>query len=131
MATENHLGEIAESFDDLLDTVLDKLAFDAQAGYEIQIQANKQVDTRNMLQSCFAVTNRSVRYIPGQDREDLPSPQPRTAYAGISASYAWYQNYGTSRIPARPFFEPVNERIAREADKVLELMRKGLMRYES
>jgi hypothetical protein len=130
MATENHLGEIAESFDDLLDTVLDKLAFDAESGYKVQIQANGQVDTRNMLESAFAVTNKSSSWQSGRDREDPPSASPRTAYAGVSASYAWYQNYGTSRIPARPFFEPVNEKIAREADKVLELMRKGLMRFE-
>ena len=131
MAIENHLGEIADDFDAILDAALDKLAFDAQAGYEMQIQANGQVDTRNMLNSCFAVTSRSVRYTPGPDREDLPFSQPHTSYAGISANYAWYQNYGTRYIPARPFFEPVNERMGRVADQVTELIRKRLMRYES
>jgi hypothetical protein len=129
--TENHLGEIADDFEDILNDALDKLAFDAEAGYKMMIQSNGQIDTRNMLESCFAVTSRSTTWQPGRDREDPPASKPLTSYAGISASYAWYQNYGTRYIPARPFFEPVNERISRQADQVVELIRKRLMRFES
>lgn len=46
-------------------------------------------------------------------------PDNKTAYVGVGASYGWYQNYGTSRIPARPFLEPAIEIVRPSFDEAL------------
>jgi HK97 gp10 family phage protein len=46
-------------------------------------------------------------------------PDNKTAYVGVGAAYGWFQNYGTSRQPARPFLEPAIEIVRPGFDEAL------------
>src|SRR6266498_1987422 len=62
---------------------------------------------------------RIQRYIARKDRQakqeamlfnELPPPPDKTsAYVAVGATYGMYVNYGTRRMPARPFWEPAIE----------------------
>lgn len=43
----------------------------------------------------------------------------KAAYIAFAAAYAWYQNYGTSHMPARPFLEPSHEIVKPNFDEAL------------
>lgn len=113
--TYNHFPQIANALDDVLGQVVRKTAFDLQANMQAQIRANHQIDTGFMVNSVYVRTSESSTYSntgdaqkKGQvklDEVEAP-PDTHTAYVGVGASYGWYQNYGTSRMPARPFLEP-------------------------
>lgn len=113
--TYNHFPQIANALDDVLSQVVRKTAFDLQANMQAQIRANHQIDTGFMWGSVYVRTSDESTYSgtmepqkKGQhklDEVEAP-PDKHTAYVGVGASYGWYQNYGTSRIPARPFLEP-------------------------
>ena len=104
----NHFGNIAAALPGVCSKVVRKTAFDLKANIQGNIQANGQVDTGFMLNSAYVVTSRESTYTGGE--KALPEigrpPDDQTAYAAVAAEYAEYQNYGTSRLPARPFFEP-------------------------
>jgi len=114
--TYNHFPQIASALDDVLGQVVRKTAFDLQANMQAQIRANEQIDTSFMVNSVYTrpygdgstYGNTMEPQKKGQhkfDEVEAP-PDKHTAYVGVGASYGWYQNYGTSRIPARPFVEP-------------------------
>lgn len=108
----NHFGDVADALPDIVDQIIRKIALDAEAGYKELIQANGQIDTGNMLNSCYSVTSKGSTYQDSPLNTAPPAlPGPRSAYAGIAADYAAYQNYGTVSQPARPFFEPTNEQV--------------------
>lgn len=46
-------------------------------------------------------------------------PDNKTAYLAFGAAYAWYQNYGTSHMSARPFLEPSYEIVKPSFDEAL------------
>ena len=116
MATSfNHFPAIASALDDALSQVVRKTAFDLMANMQAQIRANHQIDTGFMWGSVYVRTSTESNYSQtaepikkGQYKlEEVESPPDRhTAYVGVAANYAYFQNYGTSRIPARPFLEP-------------------------
>jgi len=113
--TYNHFPQIASALDDVLGQVVRKTAFDLQANMQAQIRANQQIDTGFMVNSVYVRTSDESTYATsgdpvkkGQkklDEVEAP-PDTHTAYVGVGASYGYWQNYGTSRIPARPFLEP-------------------------
>ena len=115
VTTFNHFPQIANALDDVLSQVVRKTAFDLQGNMQAQIRANQQIDTGFMVNSVYVRTSEQSTYSntgdpvkKGQhklDEVEAP-PDSHTAYVGVGASYGWYQNYGTSRIPARPFLEP-------------------------
>jgi hypothetical protein len=85
-----------------------KTAFDGQANIQRHIQSNDQVDTGKMLNSVYVKTADESTYKGGENilPEVEAPPDNKTAYIGVGASYAIFQNYGTRFIPSRPFFEP-------------------------
>lgn len=124
MESFNHFGNVADALPDVVDQIIRKVALDAEAGYKAKIQENGQIDTGNMLGSCYSVTSAGSTYQDGTENTAPPAlPGPRSAYAGIAANYAIYQNYGTSRLPARPFFEPTNEKVQAGFDAAMEAMK--------
>ena len=125
----NHFGDVAKSLDDVIDDIIGKTCLDAESGYKATIQANGQVDTGNMLNSCFSVTSHGSTYSDGPDREPPPFAGKHQGFAGIAASYSIFQNYGTSRIPARPFFEPVTERVMSAMERAIDAAYRALDRF--
>lgn len=112
--TYNHFPQIANAFDEVLSQVVRKTAFDLQGNMQAQIRANNQIDTGFMVNSVYVRTSEESTYSmseplkKGQHKlDEVEAPEDKhTAFVGVAASYGWYQNYGTSRIPARPFVEP-------------------------
>jgi HK97 gp10 family phage protein len=106
--TFNHFPKIGEQMHDALSLVVRKTAMDIQANIQGFIRANGQIDTGFMINSAYTVTSQGSSYSGGG--KALPEvgapPDDMTAYAAIAAAYAFFQNYGTSHMPARPFFEP-------------------------
>lgn len=126
----NHFGSVAEALEHIVPDILAKVALDAEAGYKAKIRENGQIATGNMLNSCFSVTQKGSTWGSGPDRDEPPTlSQKYQAFAGIAASYAVYQNYGTVHLAARPFFEPVNERAQDSFVSAIEAAVKGLERF--
>jgi phage gpG-like protein len=53
-------------------------------------------------------------------------PSDKEAYLAFAAAYAWWQNYGTTRIPARPFLEPSKDRTQASFDEALSRIEEKL-----
>jgi hypothetical protein len=113
--TYNHFPQIANALDDVLGQVVRKTAFDLQANMQAQIRANHQIDTGFMINSVYVRTSEQSTYSASGDpmkkgQTKLPEveapPDKHTAFVAVAAGYGYWQNYGTSRIPARPFLEP-------------------------
>ena len=113
--TYNHFPQIANALDDVLSQIVRKTAFDLQANMQAQIRANGQIDTSFMVNGVYVRTSEESTYDrigepvkKGQYKlpEVEAPPDKHTAFVAVAAPYGWWQNYGTSRIPARPFVEP-------------------------
>ena len=114
----NNWSKIADAFDEAISQVVRKTAFDWQANAQAQIRANNQIDTGFMTNSGYVVTSEDSSYSnigqtvkKGQKAFEPVEPptDKHTAYLAFAAMYAWWQNYGTTKIPARPFLEPSRE----------------------
>ena len=114
----NNWSKIADAFDEAISQVVRKTAFDLQGNMQATIRANNQIDTGFMTNSIYVRTADESTYgsiseprKKGQHAlEEVEKPDDnKTAYVGVGASYGWYQNYGTTKIPARPFLEPAIE----------------------
>jgi HK97 gp10 family phage protein len=104
----NGFDDIANKLDAALSQIVRKTALDGQANIQRHIQSNDQVDTGKMLNSVYVKTADESTYKGGEDilPEVEAPPDNKTAYIGVGASYAIFQNYGTRFMPGRPFFEP-------------------------
>lgn len=108
MESFNHFAEIAEQLHQAESQIVRKTAFDLQAAMQSRIRANGQIATSFMLNSVYTVTSEGSTYRGGANalpQVDKPEDD-LTAYVAVAAVYGWWQNYGTTRIPARPFVEP-------------------------
>lgn len=114
----NKWSQIADAFDLAISQVVRKTAFDWQANAQNQIRANGQIDTSFMINGAYARTSEESTYgtiaqpsKKGQKAfEEVEAPPDKyTAYLAFAAMYSWWQNYGTTHIPARPFVEPSRE----------------------
>ena len=114
----NNWSKIADAFDEAISQVVRKCAFDLQGNMQATIRANNQVDTGFMTNTIYVRTHDESTYgnimqpvKKGQHalEEVEAPPDNKTAYVADAASYGWYQNYGTTKIPARPFLEPAIE----------------------
>jgi phage gpG-like protein len=124
----NNWSKLAETFDTAQSQAVRKCAFDWLANAQAQIRANNQIDTGFMWNSGYVRTwdestysQASAPLKKGQTKlEEVERPaNNKEAYVAFGASYAWYQNYGTSRIPARPFLEPSKARTQASFDEAL------------
>ncbi len=109
MATSfNHYAQLATAFHEACKQIVIKTAHDCQANIQAHIRANGQIDTGFMVNSVYTVTSEGSSYSGGTDAlPEVQAPEnDTTAYVGVAASYGYWQNYGTTRLPARPFFEP-------------------------
>jgi hypothetical protein len=104
----NNWSKIAEAFDTAQSQVVRKTAFDWQANAQAQIRTNGQIDTGHMVNSGYVVTSEENTYKgSGQDLPPVERPSSnKEAFLAFAAFYAWWQNYGTHLLPARPFLEP-------------------------
>lgn len=124
----NNWSKIADAFDEAQSQVVRKTAFDWLANAQAQIRANNQVDTGFMVNSGYVRTYDESTYAASGDplkkgQQKFPEVEKpannKEAYMAFGASYAWYQNYGTSRIPARPFLEPSHDLTQASFDEAL------------
>lgn len=108
MAGYNYFAQIAESIKPAVRAVVKKTAFDAKANIQGQIRANGQIDTGFMINGVYTVTSEGSTYGGGDKAlPEVAGPSDESsAFVASAAEYSVYQNYGTSRIPARPFWEP-------------------------
>lgn len=137
MAVEvkNHFGDLADALPDILSKVVRTIALDAQAHIQRHIHANGQVDTGNMLNSVYTVTDEGGSTYPGGGTHDLlpaidEQPDKTTAYVAVAAAYGAPQNYGTRHLPARPFFEPGIEDARPGFEAALAAIEGQLKRFE-
>jgi HK97 gp10 family phage protein len=107
-----------------------RLAAKLAALFTEQMLQNGQFDTGAMANSTYATTDQQSGYgaatsaAKGRNPDvellgDVGPSDPGSASAAIAAAYAEPQNYGTSRLPARPFFEPAIEVIDGELEDAL------------
>jgi hypothetical protein len=117
----NHFPKIASALETALGQVVRKTAFDGQANVQAQIRANGQIDTSFMINSVYTVTDQGSTYQGGDKAfpEVGPLPEKFSAFLAVAANYAGYQNYGTTRITARPFWEPGIEKTQQGFDQAL------------
>jgi hypothetical protein len=117
----NHFPKIASALETALSQVVRKTAFDGQANVQAQIRANDQIDTGFMIGSVYTVTDQGSTYSGGADAfpEVGPLPDKFSAFLAVAAKYGEWQNYGTTRIPARPFWEPGIEKTQQGFDQAL------------
>lgn len=68
-------------------------------------------------------TKRQIGLLKGMSESMLPEVErpenKHTAYVCVAASYGFWQNYGTHRLPARPFLEPSVELVRPEFEAAL------------
>jgi hypothetical protein len=107
-----------------------KLAAKLAALFTEHMLSNGQFDTGAMANSPYATTNEQSGYgaaasaAKGRNPDvdllgDIGPSDAGSASAAIAVAYAEPQNYGTSRLPARPFFEPAIEVIDGELEDAL------------
>ena len=129
MAGFNHWSQIAQQFDEAISQVVRKTAFDLQGNMQAQIRANRQVDTGFMVNSVYVRTRDESTYSASGEpikkgQQKLPEVEApldnKTAYVGVGAAYGFWQNYGTHKIPARPFLEPAIETTKPSFETALE-----------
>lgn len=108
MAGFNYFVQIANSIKPAVRDVVKKTAFDGKANIQGQIRANGQIDTGFMVNGVYVVTSEGSTYSGGDKAlPEVAGPSDESsAFIASAAEYSVYQNYGTSRIPARPFWEP-------------------------
>jgi hypothetical protein len=92
--------------------------------------SNGQFDTGAMVNSTYSTTNESSGYgaaasaAKGRNPDvellgDIGPSDPGGAAAAVAVVYAEPQNYGTNRLPARPFFEPAIETLDADLEDAL------------
>ena len=121
MGSFNHFDAWAERLPELTSKVTRKVAFDWQAAIQSKIRSNKQIDTGFMLNSVYVVTSQDNTYSGGARALPPigPPPDNQTAYVSVAAWYAWFQNFGTTRIPGRDFMESSKSRVKAGLDAAL------------
>jgi phage gpG-like protein len=124
----NNWSRIADAFDEAQSQVVRKTAFEWLANAQAQIRTNHQIDTGFMVNSGYVRTYDESTYAASGDplkkgQEKLPEVERpannKEAFIGFGAAYAWWQNYGTHSIPARPFLEPSWETVRPSFDEAL------------
>lgn len=124
----NNWSKLADAFDEAQSQVVHKTAFDWLANAQAQIRTNHQIDTGFMVNSGYVRTYDESTYTQAsaplkKGQEKLPEVERpannKEAFIGFGAAYTWWQNYGTSRIPARPFLEPSHDLTQPSFDEAL------------
>lgn len=116
MATSfNHFPAIIAELDKAQSDAVRVTAFKLQAAMQAKIRANGQIDTGFMVNSVYTRTYDESTYsaIAQPTRKGVQAfseverpPDNKTAYVAVGAPYGFWQNYGTHKMPARPFLEP-------------------------
>lgn len=112
------LGRLSNRLDELADAMggnevaaaLLAGAFVLEAEAKQNVQRMKAIDTGFMLNSIYSSDGNDSGYRPGGDRM-LPEYKPPKAAAAVcvGAEYGMYVEYGTIRMPARPFMRQAVE----------------------
>ena len=105
---KDNTEEIKKKARENLMTALELIAQQAEANAVYEITALGAVDTGNL--------RRNIEH--GVDGED-------TAYVGTNVEYGKYVEYGTSKMPARPFLKQAVENHKAEYKKLLEIGMRG------
>lgn len=115
MQSFNHFPEIIAAMDKAQSDVIRKTAFDLAAAMQAKIRANGQIDTGFMVNSVYvrtydestysAIDQPMRKHVEAFPEVERP-PDNKTAYVAVGAPYGYWQNYGTHKMPARPFLEP-------------------------
>jgi HK97 gp10 family phage protein len=101
----NRLPQIAPQLRSQAGKEVSKAAHAIEAQVKANIVQHDLIDTGNMLNSVQA--------------------QPEEAFSwivGVAAEYARYHEYGTVKLPPRPFFTPAVEAIAPQFIAAMELL---------
>jgi HK97 gp10 family phage protein len=74
---------------------------------ENEAKIRAPVDTGNLQESIYYKSDRLSTASTGPNRyPELPAPDENTVIVAVGATYGVYLEYGTSRMPAQPFFLP-------------------------
>jgi HK97 gp10 family phage protein len=107
MACFNNFSKIAATLPKALSQAVRKTALDIQA----DAASRAPVDTGFLRNSIYTVTSDGSTYQGGD--KALPEVQApgddQTAYVAVGANYGIYQEMGTTRTPAQPYFYPAVE----------------------
>lgn len=102
----NHIPDIIAALPRITSELLRKGAFDVQAA----AQSRAPVDTGNLKNSIYTVTQDGSTYPGSGDRDLLPpldeTADDATAWVAVAAAYGVYVEMGTSHMSAQPFLAP-------------------------
>ena len=105
-----------------------KVAFRVEAETKQNIQQHGLIDTGAMINSVYTVIGGESAQPPTQTAsvDVVPLPEPgnkTTAHVGPSVSYAIYHEFGTHKMPARPYLAPAVSTVAGELERNPDLFR--------
>jgi len=120
----NNWSKIAAQVPGLTSQMVRKTAMDAKANIQSNIRNNDQVDTGFMLGSVYVVTSEGSDYQGGEKAlpEVAGPPDDQTAMVAVGASYAIFQELGTSRMTGRAFFAPGMDEARSSMDAAMKLI---------
>lgn len=108
-----------------------KIAFRVEAEAKKNIRAHGLIDTGAMVNSVYVTMQGDANTPPAGAADNpngivVPLPTPSegaVAHVGPSVHYAIYHEFGTTRIPARPYLGPAVNTVADEVEQNPELFR--------
>jgi len=123
----NNWANIANALIPACTEAVDSTAKSGKAHIQDQIKANGQVRTGFMLESVYASTPLGSDYSGGD--KALPEEKPSSnmeAVIGVAADYGVFNEFGTVRMPPKPFFLPGLEQTRSDFESALEIVAKRL-----
>ena len=126
----NGFDDVADQLHTLASQAVRKVAFDLQAN----AASKAPVDTGFLRSSIYVVTSDDSTYGQASSAPEGASLLPQvdapdddlTAYVGVGASYAVYQELGTVHSPAQPFLTPAAEQAKQTLDAVMDAIAQKL-----
>jgi hypothetical protein len=117
---KNRLPEIRRQLPAIRQQIADETAQDWAVAATEQIIANDQIDSGALANSPYTTSVSGSGYaavasaVRGRNPEvellpEVPAPPAGQAAVAIAVGHGAPQNYGTTRLPARPFWEPARE----------------------
>lgn len=131
----NHFLELAKKYEEAIDKLVRATAFKV----EREAKQHAPVDTGFLRNSIYTRTETDSGYAKSATAAgrhgggagqtlfaEVAQPAPRTAYVAVGAEYGMYVEFGTSRMPAKPYMLPAVEAVRPQFTEAMRrLVEKG------